>query len=48
MFRYGGNISAALICGGYDIDGPHIVAINPEGSYNHVPYATLGSGSLAA
>ena len=48
LFRYGGNISAALILGGVDDNGAHLCGIQPHGSFSYLPYATLGSGSLAA
>ena len=31
LFQYGGNISAALILGGCDIDGAHLYGIWPNG-----------------
>jgi len=46
--RYQGYISAALVLGGVDVDGPHIYTVWPHGSTDHLPYATMGSGSLAA
>ena len=48
LFRYQGHISAALVLGGVDSTGPHIYSIHPHGSTEHVPYTTMGSGSLAA
>ncbi|KAI5632590.1 proteasome subunit domain-containing protein [Phthorimaea operculella] len=48
LFRYRGFISAALILGGIDREGPHVYSIYPHGSSTKLPYATLGSGSLAA
>lgn len=48
LFRYQGHVSAALVLGGVDINGPHIYSIQPHGSTNSLPYATMGSGSLAA
>jgi len=48
LFRYQGNISAALVLGGCDIHGPHIYQIYPHGSTGRLPYTTMGSGSLAA
>jgi 20S proteasome subunit beta 2 len=48
LFRHQGHISAALIVGGVDNLGPHIYVIYPHGSTDHLPYATMGSGSLAA
>jgi len=43
-----GHIGAALVLGGVDKDGPHIYCIYPHGSTDKLPYATMGSGSLAA
>lgn len=48
LFRYQGYIGAALILGGVDTSGPHIYCIYPHGSTDQLPYATMGSGSLAA
>jgi 20S proteasome subunit beta 2 len=43
LFRYQGYVSAALVLGGVDIQNKY-----PHGSTDRVPYATIGSGSLAA
>jgi len=48
LFRYRGNIGAALVLGGYDSTGPHLYSIHPHGSTDKLPYVTMGSGSLAA
>lgn len=48
LFRYQGHVSAALVLGGVDSQGPHIYCIYPHGSVDPLPYATMGSGSLAA
>ncbi|KAJ8934642.1 hypothetical protein NQ314_013241 [Rhamnusium bicolor] len=48
LFRYQGYIGAALILGGVDVEGPHLYQIYPHGSSDHLPYITMGSGSLAA
>lgn len=48
LFRYQGHVSAALILGGVDNNGPHVYCIYPHGSTDTLPYATMGSGSLAA
>lgn len=48
LFRYQGHVSAALVLGGVDNSGPHIYSIHPHGSTDKLPYATMGSGSLAA
>jgi len=48
LFRYRGNISAALVLGGVDVDGFHLYTIYPHGSTDKLPYVTMGSGSLAA
>lgn len=48
LFRYQGQVSAALVLGGVDITGPHLYNIYPHGSSDKLPYLTMGSGSLAA
>lgn len=48
LFSYQGYISAALVLGGTDINGPHVYQIYPHGSTGKLPYTTMGSGSLAA
>jgi len=48
LFRYQGHISAALILGGCDLNGPAVYQIHPHGSTAKLNYTTMGSGSLAA
>lgn len=48
LFRYQGHVSAALVLGGCDLNGPHLYHIYPHGSTGKLPYVTMGSGSLAA
>jgi 20S proteasome subunit beta 2 len=48
LYRYQGHISAALILGGCDINGPAVYQIAPHGSTAKLSYTTMGSGSLAA
>jgi len=48
LFRYQGHISAALVLGGVDSQGPRLMCIYPHGSTDRLPYVTMGSGSLAA
>ncbi|CAM9091416.1 unnamed protein product [Phaeothamnion confervicola] len=48
LYRARGAISAALVLGGVDASGPRLYQIHPHGSSDRVPYAALGSGSLAA
>jgi 20S proteasome subunit beta 2 len=48
LFKYQGYISAALVLGGVDKDGPHLFTVHPAGSTDKLPYVTMGSGSLAA
>lgn len=48
LFRYQGHVSAALVLGGCDAQGPHVYQIYPHGSTGKLPYTTMGSGSLAA
>jgi 20S proteasome subunit beta 2 len=48
LFKYHGQISAALVLGGMDVNGPALYSIYPHGSVDKLPYVTMGSGSLAA
>lgn len=48
LFKYQGQIGAALVLGGVDVTGPHLFTIAPHGSSDKLPYVTMGSGSLAA
>jgi len=48
LFRYQGNVSAALVLGGFDCTGPSLYTVYPHGSTDSLPYVTMGSGSLAA
>jgi len=48
LFRYQGHISAALVLGGIDVNGPYLGTIAPHGSSDRLPYVSMGSGSLAA
>lgn len=48
LFKYQGNVSAALVLGGVDFHGPHLYTVYPHGSTDRLPFVTMGSGSLAA
>lgn len=48
LYQYQGYISAALILGGCDLNGPAVYQIHPHGSTAKLNYTTMGSGSLAA
>ncbi|KAI8867386.1 proteasome subunit beta type-7 [Ramicandelaber brevisporus] len=48
LFRYQGHVGAALVLGGYDVNGPQLFSIHPHGSTDNLPFVTMGSGSLAA
>jgi 20S proteasome subunit beta 2 len=48
LYRYQGHVSAALVLGGCDVNGPHLYQIYPHGSTGKLPFTTMGSGSLAA
>ena len=37
-----------MIVGGVDVTGPSLLMIHAHGSVNKLPFATMGSGSLAA
>ena len=48
LFKYQGHVSAALVLGGVDINGPHLHTVFPHGSTDTLPFVTMGSGSLNA
>jgi len=48
LFKYQGHVSAALVLGGVDTTGSYLYTVYPHGSTDKLPYATMGSGSLAA
>ncbi|KAI7868579.1 proteasome subunit beta type-7 [Spinellus fusiger] len=48
LFKYQGQIGAALVVGGFDATGSHLYTVYPHGSTDKLPYVTMGSGSLAA
>ncbi|BDA47457.1 Proteasome subunit beta type-7 [Coccomyxa sp. Obi] len=48
LFKYQGHVSAALVLGGVDFNGPHLFTVYPHGSTDSLPYCTMGSGSLNA
>lgn len=48
LHGYQGQIEAALILGGIDINGIYLYSISPHGSSSNPEYASLGSGSFAA
>lgn len=48
LFKYMGYKGCALVLGGVDITGPSLYKVNPHGSTDRSPFATMGSGSLNA
>ncbi|CEM14053.1 unnamed protein product [Vitrella brassicaformis CCMP3155] len=48
LFRYMGYVGCALVMGGVDPTGPSLYMIYPHGSTDRLPFASMGSGSLAA
>ena len=47
LYRHQGHISAALVLGGVDKDGPHLYSIYPHGSVDTLPYVTMGNSPYA-
>jgi 20S proteasome subunit beta 2 len=47
-FSYGGHIGTHLIVGGVDVKGPQLIECSSDGVFKASPYASTGSGSLAA
>mmetsp|Transcript_1583 Transcript_1583/g.5445 ORF Transcript_1583/g.5445 Transcript_1583/m.5445 type:complete len:296 (+) Transcript_1583:113-1000(+) len=48
LFKYQGHIGAALVLGGYDVNGPVLYTLFPHGSSDCIPFGAMGSGSLNA
>ncbi|XP_029940486.1 proteasome subunit beta type-10 [Salarias fasciatus] len=48
LFRYQGHVGASLIVGGVDVTGAHLYSVYPHGSYDKLPFLTMGSGAAAA
>jgi 20S proteasome subunit beta 2 len=48
LFPYGGYIGAYYIVGGYDITGPSVIAVSPDGAVSQCPFSATGSGGYAA
>jgi len=48
LYKNNGNISAALVLGGFDIHGPQLFSVHPHGSSESLPFVAMGSGCLSA
>uniref|UniRef100_A0A3Q3WE57 Proteasome subunit beta n=1 Tax=Mola mola TaxID=94237 RepID=A0A3Q3WE57_MOLML len=48
LFRYQGHVGSSLIVGGVDVTGAHLYSVYPHGSYDKLPYVSMGSGAAAA
>ncbi|XP_020776351.1 proteasome subunit beta type-10 [Boleophthalmus pectinirostris] len=48
LFRYQGHVGSSLIVGGVDVTGPQLYSVYPHGSYDKLPFLTMGSGAAAA
>lgn len=48
LFRYQGHVGSSLIVGGVDVTGAHLYSVYPHGSYDKLPFLTMGSGAAAA
>uniref|UniRef100_A0A8C1BTT4 Proteasome subunit beta n=1 Tax=Cyprinus carpio carpio TaxID=630221 RepID=A0A8C1BTT4_CYPCA len=48
LFRYQGHIGSSLIVGGVDVNGPQLYSVYPHGSYDKLPFLTMGSGAASA
>ncbi|TKS84726.1 Proteasome subunit beta type-7 [Collichthys lucidus] len=48
LFRYQGHVGSSLIIGGVDVYGAHLYSVYPHGSYDKLPFLTMGSGAAAA
>lgn len=43
FFRYQGNVGSSLIVGGVDVTGAHLYSVYPHGSYDKLPFLTMGA-----
>ncbi|KAM6902496.1 proteasome subunit beta type-10 [Xenentodon cancila] len=48
LFRYQGHMGSSVIVGGVDVTGAHLYSVYPHGSYDRLPFLTMGSGAAAA
>ncbi|XP_056154087.1 proteasome subunit beta type-10 [Lampris incognitus] len=48
LFRYQGHMGSSVIIGGVDVTGAHLYSVYPHGSYDKLPFLTMGSGAAAA
>ncbi|KAK5603354.1 Proteasome subunit beta type-7 [Crenichthys baileyi] len=48
LFRYQGHMGSSVIVGGVDVTGAHLYSVYPHGSYDKLPFLTMGSGAAAA
>ncbi|XP_061591039.1 proteasome subunit beta type-10 [Cololabis saira] len=48
LFRYQGHMGSSVIVGGVDVTGPQLYSVYPHGSYDKLPFLTMGSGAAAA
>uniref|UniRef100_A0A3Q3IST5 Proteasome subunit beta n=1 Tax=Monopterus albus TaxID=43700 RepID=A0A3Q3IST5_MONAL len=42
LFRYQGHVGSSLIVGGVDVTGAHLYSVYPHGSYDKLPFLTMG------
>lgn len=42
-FRYQGHVGSSLIIGGTDATGAHLYSVYPHGSYDKLPYLSMGT-----
>lgn len=43
--RYQGHVGSSLIVGGTDVTGAHLYSVYPHGSYDKLPYLSMGKRS---
>ncbi|KAF6723417.1 Proteasome subunit beta type-7 [Oryzias melastigma] len=48
LFRYQGHMGSSIIVGGVDVTGGHLYSVYPHGSYDKLPFLTMGSGAASA
>lgn len=48
LYKHQGHVGAACVLGGVDVEGPFLATVAPHGSSDVLPFAAMGSGSIAA
>ncbi|KAM8888142.1 proteasome subunit beta type-10 [Synchiropus picturatus] len=48
LYRYQGHVGSSVIVGGVDVTGAHLYSVYPHGSWDKLPFLSMGSGADSA